>query len=115
MTTVITDNSTPAADAVFSALADPTRRTVLDTVAAREGVTATQLAADLPVSRQAVAKHLQVLADAELVAGERAGRETRWRATPAPLHDAIAWMAQVGSAWDDRLAALARRAGREGD
>lgn len=97
-------------DAVFAALADPTRRTVLDTVATRQGITATQLAADLPVSRQAVAKHLQVLADAELVAAERAGRETRWRATPAPLTDAIAWMAHVGSAWDDRLAALERAA-----
>lgn len=97
-------------DAVFTALADPTRRTVLDTVAARQGITATQLAADLPVTRQAVAKHLQVLADAELVAGERAGRETRWRATPAPLTDAIAWMVGVGAAWDDRLAALRRSA-----
>ncbi|UUY01877.1 metalloregulator ArsR/SmtB family transcription factor [Svornostia abyssi] len=93
-------------DAVFAALADPTRRTVLDTVAAREGITATQLAAGLPVTRQAVAKHLGVLAEAQLVAGERAGRETRWRATPAPLTDAIAWMANVGAAWDDRLAAL---------
>lgn len=91
---------------MFAALADPTRRAVLDAVAADEGVTATRLAADLPVTRQAVAKHLQVLADAELVASERVGRETRWRATPAPLTDAIAWMAHVGSAWDDRLAAL---------
>ncbi len=95
-----------SADAVFAALADPTRRTVLDTVAARQGITATQLAADLPVTRQAVAKHLAILSDAHLVAGERAGRETRWRATPAPLTDAIAWMANVGAAWDDRLAAL---------
>ncbi|MBJ7519585.1 MAG: helix-turn-helix transcriptional regulator [Solirubrobacteraceae bacterium] len=97
-------------DAVFTALADPTRRTVLDTIAARAGITATELAADLPVTRQAVAKHLHVLAAAELVAGERAGRETHWRATPAPLNDAIAWMARVGSAWDDRLAALERSA-----
>ncbi|MBJ7330499.1 MAG: helix-turn-helix transcriptional regulator [Solirubrobacteraceae bacterium] len=97
-----------SADLVFAALADPTRRTVLDTVAARQGITATQLAADLPVTRQAVAKHLGVLADAQLVAGERAGRETHWRATPAPLTDAIAWMANVGAAWDDRLANLQR-------
>ena len=97
-------------DAVFAALADPTRRTVLDTVAARQGITATQLAADLPVSRQAVAKHLGVLADARLVASERTGRETHWRATPAPLTDAITWMASVGAAWDDRLAALQRAA-----
>ncbi len=99
-------------DAVFAALADPTRRTVLDTVAAQQGITATQLAAGLPVTRQAVAKHLAVLADAELVAGERTGRETHWRATPAPLTDAIAWMTSVGAAWDDRLAALQRAATR---
>lgn len=97
-------------DAVFSALADPTRRTVLGTVAARQGITATQLADGLPVTRQAVAKHLAVLADAQLIVGERAGRETHWRATPAPLTDAIAWMANVGAAWDERLASLQQAA-----
>jgi DNA-binding transcriptional ArsR family regulator len=90
---------------VFSALADPTRRTVMEHLA-REPATATQIAAALPVTRQAVAKHLGVLQDAGLVRAERAGRERRFSPTPAPLSDAISWMARVGGEWDDRLAAL---------
>lgn len=92
--------------AIFAALADPTRRAVLRTIASGEAATATELAARLPVSRQAVQKHLAQLEDARLVDGERVGRETRFAATPAPLGDAIAWMTAVGAQWDDRLAAL---------
>lgn len=95
---------------VFSALADSTRRQLMQTIAERGEVTATQLAADLPVSRQAVAKHLNLLHAAGLVAGRRTGRETRYRLTPAPLGEAIDWMTSVGAAWDERLAALARNA-----
>jgi DNA-binding transcriptional ArsR family regulator len=95
-------------DAVFAALADPTRRRVLDEVGRRGGATATELAADLPVTRQAVAKHLGVLSDAHLVDARRSGRETRYRVTPAPLGDAIDWMARVGAEWDARLARLQR-------
>jgi DNA-binding transcriptional ArsR family regulator len=95
---------------VFAALADGTRRDVLQAIATRGGATATELAAELPVTRQAVAKHLAVLADAGLVAGRREGRETRFRPTPAPLGEAIGWMTGVGAEWDDRLAALARHA-----
>ena len=97
---------------VFSALADPTRRTVMQEVAARGSATATELAHDLPVSRQAVAKHLAVLGQAGLVAGRREGRETRYRPTPAPLGDAISWMAEVGGEWDERLSALRRTVAR---
>lgn len=96
-------------DAVFAALADPTRRTVLRAVAARGDATATELVAETGVSRQAVSKHLELLGQAGLVAGERRGRERRWRVTPAPLLDATAWMADVGAAWDRRLARLAAR------
>jgi DNA-binding transcriptional ArsR family regulator len=96
---------------VFAALADPTRRTVMEHLA-REPATATQIAADLPVTRQAVAKHLGVLEDAGLVRAERAGRERRYSPTPAPLGDAISWMASVGGDWDDRLAALERYVAR---
>ena len=92
--------------AVFAALADPTRRAVLHTIASGEAVTATALAARLPVSRQAVQKHLAQLEDARLVDGERVGRETRFVATPGPLGDAIEWMTAVGAQWDERLAAL---------
>jgi DNA-binding transcriptional ArsR family regulator len=92
--------------AVFTALADPTRRTVVGLVAARQTATATELAAQLPVTRQAVAKHLAALGDAGLVHAERRGRETRYRLTPAPLAEAMSWMADVGAGWDVRLEAL---------
>lgn len=95
---------------VFAALAHPTRRAVFESVASGEASTATELAARLPVTRQAVAKHLALLESAKLVDGERAGREVRFRATPAPMSDAIAWMTEVGADRDDRLAALARAA-----
>jgi DNA-binding transcriptional ArsR family regulator len=93
---------------VFAALGDPTRREVLEQVAARGEATATELAAVLPVTRQAVAKHLGVLAGAGLVEPRRAGRETRYAPTPEPLGDAIAWMADLGAQWDARLARLKR-------
>ena len=95
---------------VFSALADPSRRRLLETLARREA-TATELAADLPVTRQAVAKYLVVLRDAGLVDARRAGRETRYRLTPEPLEDAVAWITEVGDAWDARLGALRRHLG----
>lgn len=97
------------AGAIFEALADPTRRTVMRSVAEDGPVTATQLAAKLPISRQAVAKHLDMLAAAGLVRGERQGREMRFELTPEPLDDAVAWMDDVGGSWDRRLAALRRR------
>jgi DNA-binding transcriptional ArsR family regulator len=97
------------AGAVFGALADPTRRRLLATIAGRPEATATELASELPISRQAVIKHLSALADAGLLDRERSGREVRYHVTPAPLSDAVSWMAQVGGQWDDRLGALRRR------
>ena len=98
---------------VFAALGDATRRTILETVSARGSATPTQLAAELPITRQAVAKHLAVLADAGLVSAERVGRETRFSPGRAEvLGDAIGWMASVGAGWDARLAALSRAAAR---
>jgi DNA-binding transcriptional ArsR family regulator len=97
---------------VFAALADPTRRTIMREVSTRGSATATELAAPLGVTRQAVAKHLGVLAEAQLVDARREGRETRYRPTPAPLSDAISWMTEVGGAWDERLAALERQVAR---
>jgi DNA-binding transcriptional ArsR family regulator len=104
----VTRDST--AGAVFAALADPTRREVLRHVAERGPVTATELADALPVTRQAVAKHLAVLQDAGLVAPRREGRENRFTATTAPLAAAERWLADAGRSWDDRLARLAARA-----
>jgi DNA-binding transcriptional ArsR family regulator len=91
---------------VFEALGDGNRRRLLAVLAAHPS-TATELADELPITRQAVAKHLAALADAGLVEGERTGREVRFRVTPQPLSDAVTWMAEVGARWDDRLAALA--------
>jgi len=101
-----------ARDAVFDALSDPTRRELLSIVAGREGATATELARELPVTRQAVSKHLSVLSEAGLVESGRAGREVRYRLTPAPLSEAMAWMAGVGAQWDARLARLQRQLAR---
>jgi DNA-binding transcriptional ArsR family regulator len=98
----------PGVDSVFSALADPTRRSVIETLATGGSATATSLASDLPVSRQAVSKHLCALLDADLVSAERVGRETRYTLDPAPLTEAARWMADVGGEWDRRLAALSR-------
>ena len=95
-------------DALFKALADPSRRFVLETLASRGTATPTELAAGLPVTRQAVAKHLTALRDAGLVEATRAGRETRYALTPAPLASAAAWIEDVGAAWDGRLDALRR-------
>jgi len=100
-------------DAVFDALGDPSRRTLVRAIAARGDATATELAADLPVTRQAVAKQLGALSGAGLVRGVRSGRETRYEVTPAPLEDALAWLVEVGGQWDARLARLARSLARD--
>jgi DNA-binding transcriptional ArsR family regulator len=97
----MTSESRP--DAVFAALADPTRRSVLRHLAAAPSATATELAATMPVSRQAVVKHLQSLGAAGLVTPAREGREVRYRLDAAPLADAVAWMCRVGGQWDERL------------
>jgi DNA-binding transcriptional ArsR family regulator len=99
------------AGAVFGALSDPTRRELLATIARQPAATATELASELPISRQAVLKHLSALADAGLLDRERSGREVHYRVTPAPLSDAVTWMAEVGGQWDERLGALRRQLG----
>jgi DNA-binding transcriptional ArsR family regulator len=96
----------PPVGAVFAALADPTRRRVIQSLAGGATVTASELARELPISRQAIAKHLAALGGAGLVACERRGREAHYRLTPAPLTEAATWMAAVGAQWDDRLEAL---------
>jgi DNA-binding transcriptional ArsR family regulator len=90
---------------VFAALADPNRRHLLEALA-RSEASATQLAAGLPVTRQAVAKHLAALREAGLVESRREGRETLYSLNPGPLDDAVSWIARVGEEWDARLAAL---------
>ncbi|MET8289153.1 ArsR/SmtB family transcription factor [Streptomyces sp. NPDC048448] len=91
-------------DSVLVALADPTRRQLLELLAARGEATATTLAEGLPVSRQAVVKHLSVLDAAGLVTGGRVGREVRYAVRPAALSATARWMATLAADWDRRLA-----------
>jgi DNA-binding transcriptional ArsR family regulator len=99
---------TPGRDEVFAALADPTRRHLVETLASGGGASATQLSAELPISRQAVAKHLAALGGAGLVSSRRAGRETLYELRPQPLDEAAEWIARIGGEWEDRLAGLKR-------
>jgi DNA-binding transcriptional ArsR family regulator len=96
------------AEQVFAALADPTRRAILAELAAKGPATATDLANRLPITRQAIAKHLALLADAELVTaepGER--RRVRYRLHSAPMRVAQQFLAALARDWDDRLDVLA--------
>lgn len=99
-------------DAVFAALADPTRRRLLDHLATDGPLTASELARDYPVSRQAVVKHLGMLSTAGLLTSARSGREVRYGVVPESLHTASAWLAEVGQRWDDRLTTLSRNLSR---
>ncbi|KOY56810.1 ArsR/SmtB family transcription factor [Streptomyces sp. XY332] len=97
-----------AVDDVLAALADPTRRRLLDLLAAQGEASATALADRLPVSRQAVVKHLAVLDAAGLVSGSRVGREVRYAVRPAALDATARWMAALAADWDRRLAHIKR-------
>jgi DNA-binding transcriptional ArsR family regulator len=99
-------------DAVFSALSDRTRREVILRLSHGGPTTLAQLAADLPVTRQAVSKHLLVLEEAGLVQVSGDTRRRQYRLTPRPLGGAMEWMADVGAEWDDRLDALRRHVER---
>jgi DNA-binding transcriptional ArsR family regulator len=102
------DGAVEPVSAVLAALADSTRRELLDLLAARGEVTATGLAQHLPVSRQAVVKHLAVLDAAGLVTGNRVGREVRYAVRPDALNAAARWMASLAAEWGRRLATLKR-------
>jgi DNA-binding transcriptional ArsR family regulator len=101
-------------DELWSAVADPTRRRLLDVLLARGEATATALADEVPISRQAVSKHLAVLQRAGLVEGSRHGREVRFAIRPERLDDARRWMARVAAEWGDRLEAIKRIAEASG-
>jgi DNA-binding transcriptional ArsR family regulator len=98
------------ADELWAAVADPTRRRLLDALLAHGEATATTLAGDLPVTRQAVAKHLSVLERAGLVDSRRAGREVRYAVRPERLDAATEGLARVAAEWDERLGAIKRLA-----
>lgn len=104
--------STTIDDDLWSAVGDPTRRRLLDLLLAEGGGTATSLGARLPVTRQAVAKHLQVLDRAGLVHATAAGRERRYAVDEAQLARAVAQLSAVGATWDSRLQRIKRIAER---
>jgi DNA-binding transcriptional ArsR family regulator len=93
-------------DRVFSALSDPTRREVMERISKAGDMSPTEVAGELPVTRQAVTKHLDVLMQAGLVTQVKRGRETRYSLTPEPINEALTWMTEVGAAWDARLERL---------
>ena len=99
-------------DPVFEALADPTRRAVIEALADDGPTTLSDLTRRLPVTRQAVAKHLVVLQDAGLVEGSGPVRGRIYAFTPKPLTDAMEWIVDVGAGWDERLARLKRQVER---
>ena len=90
---------------IFDALGDPTRRHIVESLS-RQEASATQLASALPVTRQAVTKHLSTLREAGLVDSRRQGRETLYHLNPDPLDAAAAWIVRVGGEWDERLERL---------
>jgi DNA-binding transcriptional ArsR family regulator len=102
VTTAVLDH----ADELFAALAEPNRRLLLEHLGTHGVATATALAAELPVTRQAVAQHLAVLESVDLVTSARAGRERRYTVHVEPLTAAASWMNHVATQWDARLAAI---------
>ncbi|MEV4251331.1 helix-turn-helix transcriptional regulator [Streptosporangium canum] len=90
-------------DELWSAVGDPIRRRMLDLLLTGGGGTATTLSEHLPITRQAVAKHLGVLDRAGLVHGTLSGRERRYQVDQAQLARAVAQLSSVGAAWDARL------------
>ncbi len=97
-------------DDLFGALADPTRRTIFKRLIHDGPQTATTLASDGPLTRQAVVKHLQALAEVGLATSQRSGREVRYAATPEQLAVVLAWLTESSTLWDRRIARLTARA-----
>lgn len=106
--------SPPEPDHILAAMADPIRRQLLATLAANGSATATELAIGLPVSRQAIAKHLTVLRSAGLVVRKKEGRDVRFAVRTEGLTHTAAWLAALAIEWDDRLAAIRRIAESDG-
>jgi ArsR family transcriptional regulator, cadmium/lead-responsive transcriptional repressor len=99
-------------DDLWSAVGEPTRRRMLDLLLTEGGSTSTKLSEQLPVTRQAVAKHLAALERVGLVRGMPAGRERRYEVDQAQLARAVAQLSTVGATWDARLQRIKRIAER---
>ncbi|HVV20440.1 MAG TPA: metalloregulator ArsR/SmtB family transcription factor [Pseudonocardiaceae bacterium] len=109
-------DSEAIAEQVFTALADPSRRGILAALAARGPATATDLATHLPITRQAIAKHLALLADAGLVTAEHGERRrVRYRLRSAPMQVAQQFLAALARDWDSPLDALRDHLDRSAD
>src|SRR3954447_7364091 len=93
---------------VLPGLADPTRRWVIRRLANGAVMTPTRFAAELPISRQAVSKHLAVLEASKLVRAKAEGRENHYQLEIEPLQQAEEWIREIEQIWDRRLAALGR-------
>ena len=93
---------------VFAAVADPVRRQLLERLRREGPLSVSALAEPLPISRQAVTKHLDTLADSGLVRVRREGRERRHELAPGPLREVEEWLRPYAAAWDERLARLER-------
>jgi ArsR family transcriptional regulator, cadmium/lead-responsive transcriptional repressor len=102
--------TTQADDELWSAIADPSRRQVLDLLVSNGAVSASWLAGRVPFSRQAVSKHLVVLERAGLIARHKQGREVLYQVQAARLDQATRAMADLAAQWDRRLAAIKRLA-----
>ena len=101
-------------ETVLGALADPTRRQVLEALASHPAASASTLARELPISRQMVLKHLAVLQESGLVSSARTGREVLFQVRSAPLTETADWLSSLAAQWDSRLAALKARAEQGG-
>ena len=91
---------------MFGALADPTRRHVVETLLRDGSTTVPTLTSSLPITRQAVAKHLATLDEAGLVERSRGGREVHYRLRQGALDPAVRWLERTDAAWDERLTRL---------
>jgi DNA-binding transcriptional ArsR family regulator len=97
----------PTSNAVFRAIADPTRRALLDRLRAGPA-NAGALAADFRTSRPAVSKHLRVLREARLVVDRKVGRERVYRVDPTPLQGVAGWLEDYRAFWQSSLTQLKR-------
>jgi DNA-binding transcriptional ArsR family regulator len=102
-------------DAVFVAVADPTRRVLLERLRVDGPLSITELSDGLPMTRQAVTKHLSALGGAGLVRMTKVGRERRHELNASPLQEVDDWLRPYAEAWDRRLAALKRHLGEDDD
>jgi DNA-binding transcriptional ArsR family regulator len=90
---------------VFQAIADPTRREVLRLLAEKE-LPISEITSHFPMSRTAIAKHLQVLSEAELVSGRKVGREKIYQLHPEPLTELKQWLSYYEKFWENKLSIL---------